>query len=358
MPNSLGSSNSLDTILADVATYVAANSGWTLTASGAEGTGVYRVLSLSGKVICMKSAELDTSVCTDIANTGIGVYGGTTYASGGATWLDKVTGGPVPSTAAGYTYVADQSWACATFGALTLGSTINWFCYINADEIWVVLRLGDYYQHISFGVMETYGTGWNGGFYFGATIGGQFLDIDPDTAGNYNTGAMGLHTKGTTIISAPPSHFFQTDLAPSGWTGFINCTTNTAASPNQRLSDYGAFEPTSIVSLMQDTPNMLTLDAYLIPLNYEWYDSVGEQNMIPIGGMKSVYIINMWALNAEAEVSVGGKTYKIFPLIRKTVYNTASTRQTVNGSVHADPYASNPGGAFHYLWGYAIEVTA
>lgn len=359
MPNTVGSSSSLDTILSDVATYIAANSGWVLTASGTEGTGVYRILSLAGKVISMKSAELDRSVNTDATvNTGIGIYGGTAYASGGALWRDKVTGGPVPSTLSGYTHIADHSWACATFGNLTLGSTINWFCYVNADEIWIVLRLGDYYQHISFGVMETYGTGWNGGFYFGASLAGQFMDLDPDSVGNYNSGAMGLHVNNATSHTAPPSHFFQTDLTPEGWTGFVNCTTNNANEKNQRLVSYGGFNPLSVRALMQDTPNMSTLDAYLIPLNYEWYDSITENNFITVGSMVSTFIINMWALNAEAEVAVGGKTYKIFPLIRRTTWGTKSSRQTINTTNRQDPYASSAGGAIHYLWGYAIEVTA
>lgn len=341
------SSASFAAAVVDIATQVATHASWAVVASAADGTGTTVVLQHSGtsETISMKSAITDTSINEDAtATTGFGIMGGTGYNAGGSNWKDKVTGGPVDKATTGPAY------AGMIFGNIA-DTTVNWFVFINADLIWITTRVGDYYQHATFGQMEKVGT-WTGGFCFGATISGQLIDID-QTGGTGNRGPLGmvLALDGTVHTTPPNMYVRCTEPATaSDWQGH-----NSSTGALQQIN-LGQFSREPMYTSMGHSPNLETLNAHLFSLEWEWYDtSIADSRHI--ANLPTVFVVSLYALNAEQQVVVGGKTYVVFPMIRRlnTVGTTEAVRRGVNGIGYSEPSTAGVGTNF---WGYAVEKTA
>ena len=323
------SAGSFTAAVTAMSTYIAANSSgaWSVRETTVEGSGTRVTLEKSStlEVITLKSFVNSSNVSEAASEgnaSGIGIRGGLTYNSGGANWLTRQNGGPVSKGHA-------TPWATAHFNAEG-DQTVNYTIFINAERVWIVLRVGDIYQHITFGFMEKVGA-WTGGFFFGASASGYTKKFEMDDGGQDSSIAMG-HSVGSSQLSMEPNrnpnfYVYCTATADSdNWMGSGGSVAGQQAMPHS-----GLFETYAQFNLMKHTPNLSTKNAFLLQQQWMWYDPAVSKYR-HIGNMPSSFIISNYYLTEEQEVVIGGLTYKVFPCIRKTtVYHTTTLANRGSG---------------------------
>lgn len=336
--------NSFAAALVSIAAEIQTETTWSILETVADGTGTRITLQKATtlETLTMVSRVQDSSCTEDGQNySGILVRAGDGYNSGGATWNDRQDNGPLGQT-------TTNVWAGAIYHD-TADQTVNFTIFTSEERIWVVLRIGDMYQHITFGFLEKVGT-WTGGYYFGASTSGEIGKFDTNAIADNPMGLGIIAEHYTSDYSTKPANFFVHCEEPAdgnNWQGFA------AGAHTQALTQLGNFEHRRMGYMMGYNPNLSTLNTYLFSLEWMWYDtSIFRRKHI--GNMQKTFVTSMYALADEEEIIVGGVTYIVFPFLRQsnaTTITSAGRRAGGNSSsYYNDNVLTNSG-----HWGYAIE---
>lgn len=332
------SAGSFTAALTAIANYIAANSSsaWSVVETTVEGSGTRVTLQRAStlEVVTIKSfvASGSMSEASSEGNaSGFGIRGGLTYNSGGADWLTRQNGGPVSKGHA-------TPWATAHFNAAA-DQTVNYTIFINAERVWLVLRVGDIYQHLTFGFMEKVGA-WTGGFFFGASASGYTKKFEQDDGGADSSLCMGQAIGTKTALGEPvrnPNFYvYCTATADSdNWMGF-----GSSLAAQQSMPHLGQFEVYAQYNLMQHTPNLSTKDAFLLQQQWMWYDSSISKHR-HIANMPGSFIVSNYYLTEEQEVIIGGNTYKVFPCVRRTTLKHTTTLANRGSGMATTSYYNN-----------------
>lgn len=172
-----------------------------------------------------------------------------------------------------------------------------------------------YYRHLVFGFMDK----------FGASLGGFFWDVSCVDE-YFNTYAD--------LVSSPLIH--NNDYRSSNYArrGGLDCQDEAGAPMWASFSvengnDYNVcgMPFSEFYDQHSHDPNEVTLRTTLIPLTI--YVKIGV-NFYPYGSPPKLRYVNMAHYAAGDELTVGGETWKVFPVIRKHQPNNSGTDQDVS----------------------------
>ncbi|PHS61178.1 MAG: hypothetical protein COB09_18495 [Thalassobium sp.] len=320
-----GNSASFGAALTVITDEIAAETTWSILEDVVEGTG--------SRITMQKATTLETvtfiSAINNLflteetnalnASSGFGIRGGMGYDNLGASWTARQTDGPTGN--------ANDPWACALFHG-AVDQTVNYKIFTSEERVWVSVRIGGVYQHLTFGFLEKVGT-WVGGFYFGASTSGETVKAGINATAS-NAHGLGHHvqtiTHDLTTGLESPANFFVNCEQPGdadNWQGFAK------GGHTQSITHIGAFDYPLINRAMEYNPNLATGNVFLLQPQWLWYEEGSVQGYRHIGNMQKTYVVSLFSLTAEAEIIIGGDTYVVFPFIKKSTSTDIAKRDDV-----------------------------
>lgn len=172
----------------------------------------------------------------------------------------------------------------------------------------------DIFYHMHFGELTKIGT-WTGGAYYGADFWGRGLTAIDDPGSTTHTvsfdGASPSSGKATTVHCA-------TTVPTSSWLGLQEGSDITLNSVQRRMGECGPLRGGWGLEWWQPNAAPMNGQVPLYPIHIFYRDTAPTPDaMHHLGYVTDLRVLNINALQPAQDLSIGGDTWRAFPLKRK-----------------------------------------